>query len=146
MCKYRFLIFVLLYQFVEKVLIISFIEKVRTTWGIARCSKPCSTISLICENRFNLFWFRTIGNPAFQALVTSEKDNFPKFLIQYQTSHGLFCKQICKVIFFWCYESLKCRVAYGMKSKLSKSIFVIKENSSIRFRAPFYYLKKFSLF
>ena len=54
---------------------------------IKNCRKPCSTISFICKNRPNLIDLTPlqIGNPAFQTLnfVTSEKDDFVKFLAKY---------------------------------------------------------------
>ena len=33
-----------------------------------------------------------------------------------KSGHMVFCKKVCKIIFFWCHGSLKCRVANGTES------------------------------
>ena len=50
---------------------------------IKKCPKPCSTIALISENMFNLFDYS--GNPAFRNFVTSENNDFVKFLAKHRT-------------------------------------------------------------
>ena len=47
-----------------------------------RCRKPCSTFRFICENRFNLFDCVPFDSPAFWTFVTSEKDDFAKYLAE----------------------------------------------------------------
>ena len=67
---------------------------------IKRRLKPCSTIFLSCEtNVIRLTPYHS--NLAFRIFVTSEKQDFAKFLAKYQISRCLFSEKFCSVILFW---------------------------------------------
>ena len=61
-----------------------------------------------------------------------------------RTSRCLFCEEFCKVIFFWCHEISKRRVANGKESN-RLNLSRIKGNRGTRFEALLYYHTWFSI-